>query len=152
MNKPILIGLVGFLTFASGVALTWLYQNNHPPGASEQDIYSDVFNDWFGSNFGDLPVSAISTREGDDRIYYEMEVGEHSVAKINVTTADGYVTIEVDLSHNEPGMISQTNINQPFPIRANADPASADHSYGVLIIPLRKLLRIRRQPIFWGSP
>lgn len=89
-----------------------------------------IFDDWFQGEFGDYPATAIKMNEDDERIYYEMNVGDSDVANVDVQVEDGMIQISATTqAASEPGTQSWSEINQRFPLPEGVDPASVQVDY-----------------------
>lgn len=92
-----------------------------------------------------VPAVGISMREDGDQVQYVLELPGKSVAKVDVSTQDGYVTIVAELTEKseKPGAISQstTTINQRFPLPGQVDPDSVAvvHKDGEVVISFRRI-------------
>lgn len=74
--------------------------------------------------------SELKKRETDDKVIFALDVGQRDVANVDVSTADGYVTISAELTSDSgnqtsQAFVSRTRFSQKFPLPANVDPMSA---------------------------
>lgn len=98
------------------------------------------FDSWFKDEFGEFPISQIETRESDDMIFYELDVGDQEVRNVQVETEGGYLSIHAELVEGSATSRKQTTISQRFPVPPNAVPGSVstDHRDGKLIVSFKK--------------
>jgi len=89
------------------------------PGA-----FSGNFGSWMNTGAGGFGVK-IQEDEDDDSVFLKLKVGDKDVSDVNVSVADGYVSIDAEVTDKTDNSYAHSSVSQSFPVPAGVDPDSA---------------------------
>lgn len=115
-------------------------QPNAKPG-----WFGERFEHWFSDRFGSREAGAITMREDDQYIYYDVALGEQIAGDVSVKVEGNTLTIAAQTESRDAGSGDGTHFEshamasfqQRFPLPANADPQSVNVEQGDGVVTVR---------------